>query len=153
MFLLLDVVLLPPALPLFEAPAVASVVVAKALPFIDVSVPVIVVVSAYQPDVLLQLPFAASIPSSVHVPLKLVSLFALYAQSRSAEVKLAEAFAALVIVSARLTFTLDIPGPAGGVVALLELLQNAKNKQRGNTKIDFFILAVLPTANHNRAKC
>jgi hypothetical protein len=38
------------------------------------------------------------------------------------------------------TFTLEIPGPAGGVVALLEELQLASNTHRGNTNNNFFIL-------------
>lgn len=101
------------------------------------------VVSGYQLEVLLQLPLEANKPSNVHVPFKLVSRVDLYAQSRSALVNFADAFAALVIVSALLTFTFEIPGPAGGAAAFLELLQNAKNKHSGNTKIVFFILTVL----------
>lgn len=154
LFLPLDAVLLPPVLAVFEALIDASVVEVIVLIFIDVSVPALAVaeVSWYQLDVLLQLPFEASMPSKVQVPFKLVSRVDLYAQSRFAFVKFAEALAALVIVSARLTFTFEIPGPAGGVAAFLELLQNAKNKHSGNTKIVFFILTVLYRKNHNRAK-
>ena len=49
-------------------------------------------------------------------------------------------------------FTLDIPGPAGGVVVFFWLLQLARSAHNGNTNNVFFILTVLLTQNHNRAK-
>jgi len=91
--------------------------------------------------VLVQFPPLPIIPSSIHVPFNAVSCFAVYAQSLSAEVNEVDAFATLVIVSFRLTFTLDMPG-AIGAAAFFDVPQKAKTIHIGKTNIIFFILTV-----------
>ena len=62
------------------------------------------------------------IPASTHVPFKLVSRFAVYAQSLSVVLTEEDAFAVLITVSLRVTLTLEMPSVAGAA-AFFELVQ------------------------------